>query len=135
MLLLVVAVIVPILCFSLRLQILVTQSGWFFLCSSDSSLHHMKGICILHHYLLKPLGELMLFSPLLVFLLFFLAIGYKLQEGSSEVAALIKLAFLTIDALCIIKLLKTGHHLELLQLFFNKSRNKPVVIDATNSII
>ncbi|KAK7285609.1 hypothetical protein RJT34_20385 [Clitoria ternatea] len=63
------------------------------------------------HFLLKSLVEFVIMQ---VTSLLILRIEHKHdQEGSSEVAAWVTCAFLTIDLLCIIILLKPGHHYSL----------------------
>ena len=65
----------------------------------------------LHHYLFKSLGEVMV---MLIMSFLVLRIGHMHQEGHSEVAGLVTCAFLTIYSLCIVILLKPGHHYSLL---------------------
>ena len=65
-----------------------------------------------NHFFLKSLGE---FVVMRIMSLLISGIEQKHhQDGSSEVAAWLTCAFLTIDSLCIIILLKPGHHYSLL---------------------
>ncbi|KAK7336547.1 hypothetical protein VNO77_17091 [Canavalia gladiata] len=64
-----------------------------------------------NHFLLKSLGE---FIVMRVMSLLISGMEHDHQEGSSEVAALLTCVFLTVDSLCIIVLLKPGHHYSLL---------------------
>ncbi|KAK7396240.1 hypothetical protein VNO78_17104 [Psophocarpus tetragonolobus] len=64
-----------------------------------------------NHFFLKSIGE---FIVMRIMSLLISGIEQKHQEGSSDVAAWVTCAFLTIDSLCIIILLKPGHHYSLL---------------------
>ncbi|TKY62622.1 hypothetical protein E2542_SST12480 [Spatholobus suberectus] len=64
-----------------------------------------------NHIFLKSLGE---YIVMRVMSLLISGIEQKHQDGSFDVAALVTCAFLTIDSLCIIMLLKPGHHYSLL---------------------
>ncbi|KAL1312433.1 hypothetical protein AAHE18_16G038100 [Arachis hypogaea] len=65
----------------------------------------------LNHFLFKSIGEVMV---MLVMSFVIMGIGHKHQEGNYEVAGLVTCGFLTIYSLCIIILLKPGHHYSLL---------------------
>ncbi|KAL2320743.1 hypothetical protein Fmac_029712 [Flemingia macrophylla] len=64
-----------------------------------------------NHFFLKSIGE---FIVMRAMSLLISGIEQKQQEGSYDIAALVTCIFLTIDSLCIIILLKPGHHYSLL---------------------
>ncbi|XP_028774471.1 uncharacterized protein LOC114731466 isoform X2 [Neltuma alba] len=65
-----------------------------------------------HHYVLRSLGEVVV---LVVVSCLMLAIGHNHRHGSDEVAVLVTVVAMDVDAVCLISLLTPDHHSSLLE--------------------